>query len=242
MDLSIVIPVYNEADNVEPLLQEVTEALEGKLVYEVLFVDDASSDDTVARLRTLQGSHPRLRVICHERNCGQSGAVLTGVRHARADWIATLDGDGQNDPADIPALIAARDAYAGDDELKMVAGWRARRNDSWLKRISSRIANKVRGALLRDRTPDTGCGLKLFERETFLAIPHFDHMHRFLPALFRRSGVEIINVKVNHRPRTRGKSKYGVMNRLWVGIVDIFGVMWLRRRNCLVASREMEHE
>ena len=242
MDLSVVIPVYNEADNVEPLLKEVVAALDGKLAFEVLFVDDASKDETVSRLEALKPAYPVLRVICHEQNCGQSGAVLTGVRYARADWIATLDGDGQNDPADIPAMIKARDEYSGNGDLKMVAGWRARRNDSWLKRVSSRIANKVRGGMLKDKTPDTGCGLKVFERETFLFIPHFDHMHRFLPALFRRSGAEIINVQVNHRPRTMGQSKYGVMNRLWVGIVDIFGVMWLRRRKCQVASREINHE
>jgi dolichol-phosphate mannosyltransferase len=242
MDLSVVIPVYNEADNVEPLLKEVVAALDGKMAYEVLFVDDASKDETVKSLEALKPAYPVLRVICHECNCGQSGAVLTGVRHARAGWIATLDGDGQNDPADIPAMIRARDEYTGDGNLKMVAGWRAKRNDTWIRRMSSRVANAVRSSMLKDKTPDTGCGLKVFERETFLYIPHFNHMHRFLPALFRRSGADIINVQVNHRPRTMGQSKYGVMNRLWVGIVDIFGVMWLRRRKCQVASREINHE
>lgn len=239
MELSVVIPVYNEAENVQPLLEEVIAALDGRLEYEVLMVDDGSSDGTVERLAALKTRHAVLRVFSHEGNIGQSGALLTGVRHARAEWVATLDGDGQNDPADIPALVAARDAYVGGGDLRMVAGWRAQRRDNWLRKLSSRVANTVRGFLLKDDTPDTGCGLKLFARATFMEIPHFDHMHRFLPALFRRNGAEIINQQVNHRPRTRGQSKYGVMNRLWVGIVDILGVIWLRRRKCHVTSREI---
>jgi dolichol-phosphate mannosyltransferase len=173
-------------------------------------------------------------VVRHQAPQGQSFAVATGVRAARGRWIATLDGDGQNDPADIPRLLAARDAAgasaASPGGPLLLAGYRKARSDSWLKRVSSRVANGVRGRLLGDSTPDTGCGLKLFEREAFLALPHFDHMHRFLPALFLRAGGSVISVEVGHRPRTRGRSHYGVMNRLWVGIVDIFGVLWLMKR------------
>jgi dolichol-phosphate mannosyltransferase len=168
-----------------------------------------------------------LRVLRHRRSAGQSAALVSAIRAARGTWIATLDGDGQNDPADIPALLARAEAA---DSPALVAGWRARRRDTALKRLSSRLANAVRGALLGDRTPDTGCGLKVFRRETFLRLPPFDHMHRFLPALVRRDGGTVVNQRVNHRPRAAGRSKYGVMNRLFVGIVDLFGVMWLQRR------------
>jgi dolichol-phosphate mannosyltransferase len=155
--------------------------------------------------------------------------VATGVRTARAPWIATLDGDGQNDPADIPKLLeAARSATS--PRLKLVMGNRTTRRDTWLRRLSSRVANGVRGGLLRDGTPDTGCGIKVFDRAVFMDMPRFDHMHRFMPALYQREGYEVVSVPVNHRERTRGKSKYGLHNRLWVGIVDLFGVMWLIRR------------
>src|SRR6185295_15201238 len=168
---------------------------------------------------------PRLRVLVHAASCGQSTALLTGVRAARGEWIATLDGDGQNDPADIPKLLAAR-----ANGLAMIAGYRKSRRDTWIKRISSRIANGVRSRMLGDATPDTGCGLKLFRRATFLELPYFDHMHRFLPALVQRHGGRTVSVEVNHRPRSRGVSNYGTLDRLWVGIVDLFGVMWLKRR------------
>jgi dolichol-phosphate mannosyltransferase len=165
----------------------------------------------------------------HRRSCGQSAAIVTGVRAARGGWIATLDGDGQNDPADIPALLR----HAMDDVGKgplLVAGHRVRRKDSWTKRLSSRFANRIRAALLHDATPDTGCGLKLFRRDTFLELPHFDHMHRYLPALFIRAGGRVVSVPVNHRPRIRGQSNYGTLDRLWVGIFDLVGVFWLQRR------------
>jgi dolichol-phosphate mannosyltransferase len=168
-----------------------------------------------------------LRVVRHRRSAGQSAALATGIRAARGVWIATLDGDGQNDPADIPALHARAQA---PDAPALVAGWRARRRDTALKRFSSRLANGVRAALLGDSTPDTGCGLKVFRRETFLRLPAFNHMHRFLPALVQRDGGLVVNQRVNHRPRAAGTSKYGVMNRLFVGIVDLLGVMWLQRR------------
>ena len=231
MQLSVVIPFYNEADNVEPLLQRVCSALSGHLAYEIVAVDDGSGDGTWACLTRIGKAMPALRVLRHRSNFGQSAALLSGVRAAGAAWIVTMDGDGQNDPADIPRLLAARDARPAGAPL-LVAGNRLVRNDSWLRRLSSRIANRVRSALLKDDCVDTGCGLKLFPRETFLELPHFDHMHRFLPALFRRAGVTVVNVPVNHLPRLRGRSKYGVMNRLGVGIVDLVSVMWLQRRPC----------
>jgi dolichol-phosphate mannosyltransferase len=172
---------------------------------------------------------PQVRLIRHAVRSGQSAAVATGVRAARAPWIATLDGDGQNDPADIPKLLD-RASDANSSRLRLVMGNRTTRRDTWLRRMSSRVANGVRGRLLRDGTPDTGCGIKVFDRAVFLDMPRFDHMHRFMPALFQREGYEVVSVPVNHRERTRGKSKYGLHNRLWVGIVDLVGVMWLIRR------------
>jgi len=222
-EVSVVIPVCNEEENVAPLAREIVAALDGS-AFEVIFIDDGSTDGTAAALRALQGDIPQLRVLSHSFRAGQSAAVCTGVRHARAGWIATLDGDGQNDPADIPALFAER----GDAELVM--GNRVQRRDTWLRHAQSRVANGVRGWLLGDGTPDTGCGIKVMHRETFMDLPRFDHMHRFLPALFLRAGKRVVSVPVKHRPRERGTSKYGLFDRLWVGIVDIFGVMWLRRR------------
>lgn len=230
MELSVVVPVRNEQDNILPLIAEIRAALDGRLDYEVVYVDDGSTDATAERLAAAQRDFPRLRVLTHARSCGQSAALASGVRAARGAWIATLDGDGQNDPADIPKLWAVVHAADRPGDLQLVAGWRRRRQDSWLKRLSSRIANGVRARLLNDATPDTGCGLKLFPRAVFLELPYFDHMHRFLPALVQRNGGRSVSVEVNHRPRTRGASKYGVHNRLWVGIVDLLGVMWLQRR------------
>ena len=227
MELSLVIPVFDEQDNVQPLLDEVRPVLDGRFDYEVIFVDDGSRDATLERLLAMRTGCPQLRVLHHAKNAGQSAALLSGLLAARAPWIATLDGDGQNDPADIPALY---EVARSDDTLWLVGGWRRQRRDSGLKRLSSRIANAVRAALLGDATPDTGCGLKLLRREACLQLPRFDHMHRFLPALVLRAGGGVRSVPVNHRPRRRGISKYGVFNRLWVGIVDLFGVLWLRRR------------
>jgi len=237
MELSLVIPVFDEQDNVQPLLDEVRRALDGRFDYEVIFVDDGSRDATLERLLALRAACPQLRVLHHAKNAGQSAALLSGLLAARAPWIATLAGDGQNDPADIPALYAvARE----DESLWLVGGWRRQRRDSGLKRLSSRVANAVRATLLGDATPDTGCGLKLLRREAILHLPRFDHMHRFLPALVLRAGGGVCSVPVNHRPRERGVSKYGVFNRLWVGIVDMFGVLWLRRRTLRPAVTE-EH-
>lgn len=230
MQLSIVIPMFNEAENAPFLLREIHEALEGRLDYEVIVVDDGSRDNTDQVLRTLQAGMPRLRVIRHGKNSGQSASVITGVRAARAPWIATLDGDGQNDPADIPALFEQTAGIDPAHEPLLIAGNRRKRNDNWLRRLSSRVANAVRQSLLRDGCSDTGCGLKIFPRDTFMTLPHFNHVHRFIPALFHRAHGRVVNVPVNHRPRVLGESKYGVWNRLWVGIVDILGVLWLQRR------------
>ena len=228
MDLSVVIPAFNEAESIPLLVAEVCDCLGAALDYEVIVVDDCSDDNTLEVLQASCQQHPRLRVLHHASRSGQSAAICSGVQAARSLWIATLDGDGQNDPADILNLYHAMDR--SPDDLLLVVGYRRQRRDTWLKRISSRIANKVRAAILKDATPDTGCGLKVFSRATFLALPQFDHMHRFLPALVRRLGGTVLSVDVRHRPRERGKSKYGLHNRLWVGIVDMLGVWWLQRR------------
>jgi glycosyltransferase involved in cell wall biosynthesis len=230
MDLSIVIPVKNEAGNIAPLVGEIDAALDGKGVeYEIIYVDDGSDDATAVELAQLRVTKPRLYVVTHAKSCGQSAAIRSGVKAARAAWIATLDGDGQNDPDDIPSLWQIAKAAPATPPL-LIAGHRARRQDSWSKRRASKIANAIRRAMLHDDTPDTGCGLKLFPRTLFLDLPYFDHMHRFLPALVLREGGVVRSLPVNHRPRERGASKYGVFDRLWVGIADLFGVMWLCRR------------
>lgn len=238
MKLSVVIPVCNEADNVGPLAREIQAALTTHRPFEIIFVDDGSTDGTVAAIQAARANGiPEIRLLEHSARCGQSKAVCTGVQAARAEWVATLDGDGQNDPADIPELLKA--VNPTDDSLKLVMGNRTTRKDTWLRRISSRVANGVRGRLLRDGTPDTGCGIKLMHRATFMQLPWFNHMHRFLPALYQRAGSRVVSVPVRHRPRTRGISKYGLRNRLWVGIVDLFGVRWLILRNPpLVRIRE----
>ncbi|MBL8349408.1 MAG: glycosyltransferase family 2 protein [Burkholderiaceae bacterium] len=228
--LSVVVPVRNEAENVLPLIEEIHAALEGHADFEVIYVDDGSTDDTPQRLAEAGRRFPRLRVLRHARSCGQSTAIATAVRAARHPWIATLDGDGQNDPADIPLLLDRVRAGQRSPGLALVAGWRTRRQDTIVRKISSRVANRVRGGLLGDRTPDTGCGLKVFPRDLFLRLPFFDHLHRFLPALVLREGQQVVSVPVRHRERVAGQSKYGIGNRLWVGIVDLMGVMWLNRR------------
>jgi dolichol-phosphate mannosyltransferase len=228
--VSVVVPVKDEADNVLPLIGEIHVALQGQADFEVIYVDDGSSDGTAERLAQAAARFPRLRVIHHRRACGQSTAIATGVRAARFAWIFTLDGDGQNDPADMPAMLALVSPGRRAPGLALVTGNRVARKDSLLRRLSSRVANGVRGALLGDGTPDTGCGLKLFSRELYLRLPFFDHLHRFMPALALRDGVAVASVPVRHRARSAGRSKYGVNNRLWVGIVDMLGVMWLKRR------------
>lgn len=226
--LSVVVPVFNERDNVAPLVHEITAALRGVADFEIVYVDDHSRDDTLAVLTALKAEVPELRVIHHVTQSGQSTAVRNGVRAARGQWIATLDGDGQNDPADIPKLLAERAGAA--PEIKLFAGWRVHRQDSGSKRWASKWANAIRARMLRDDTPDTGCGIKLFERAAFLDLPYFDHMHRYLPALMQRAGWKTVSVPVNHRARSAGVSKYNNLNRALVGIADLRGVAWLIRR------------
>lgn len=224
--LSVVIPVRNEAPNIAPLVAEIEAALAG-VAHEIVYVDDGSTDGTAAALAAAAAGAP-LRHLRHRASCGQSAAIVTGVKAARGTWIATLDGDGQNDPADIPRLLAR--AQAEGEAPLLVAGHRVTRRDSRVKRISSRVANAVRARLLGDATPDTGCGLKVFPRVLFLDLPHFDHMHRFLPALVLRQGGRVVSEPVNHRPRREGRSNYGTLDRLAVSLFDLVGVAWLQRR------------
>ena len=235
--LSVVVPVYNEQDNVAPLVGEIVAALRGNIDFEIVCVDDDSTDATLARLQALKAEVPELRIVRHLANGGQSTATRNGVKAARGAWIATLDGDGQNDPADIPKLLAERDRAASD--VKLFAGWRVERKDSGSKRWASKWANAIRSRMLRDATPDTGCGIKLFEREAFLDLPYFDHMHRYLPALMQRAGWKTVSVPVNHRHRGSGVSKYNNLNRALVGVSDLRGVAWLIRRNRVVATEEL---
>jgi dolichol-phosphate mannosyltransferase len=209
------------------------------LDYELVYVDDGSTDATPHILTECLTRYPRLRPLRHTINSGQSAAIATGVRASRAPWIVTLDGDGQNDPADIPALLAKLPGASTGAGPAMICGQRAKRMDTWLKRVSSKVANGFRGWVLRDHTPDIGCGLKVFRRDVFLKLPHFDHMHRFLPALFQRAGEQVVSVPVSHRPRAIGRSHYGMHDRLWVGIVDILGVLWLGRRMKLTDTLDL---
>ena len=236
--VSVVVPVFNERDNIPPLVGEIVAALRGRLPFEIVYVDDHSRDDSWDVLRAQMREVPELRALRHRRQSGQSTAIRTGVKAARAPWIATLDGDGQNDPADIPKLLAERDA--SPPELKLFAGWRVDRRDSGSKRWASKFANAIRSRMLRDETPDTGCGIKLFDRAVFLDLPYFDHMHRYLPALFRRAGYESVSVPVNHRARSAGVSKYNNLHRAWVGLADLRGVAWLIRRSKVTAVEEAQ--
>ncbi len=232
--VSIVVPVRNEAGNIAPLTAEIASALSAGPAFELVYVDDGSSDATAAELRSLMRQHPWLRALSHARSCGQSAAVRSGVAAARAPVVVTLDGDGQNDPAFIPELIRA--LAAGAPRLGLVAGQRTGRRTTRFKKLQSRIANAVRGAILRDGTRDTGCGLKAFPREVFLGLPYFDGLHRFLPALVRREGYEVGYVDVVDRLRRTGVSNYGMWDRLWIGIFDLAGVWWLIRRKKRVAQ------
>lgn len=229
-DLSVVIPVHDEAENIRHLLDEICAALRGVVSFEIVAVDDCSRDGTPQILRDSVAAIPELRPLRHRHNAGQSMAVVSGVRAAQGSVIATLDGDGQNDPADLPALwrVMTTDPMGGKGLL--LAGHRVRRRDSTVKRLSSRIANAVRASVLGDNTPDTGCGLKMMRRDLFLALPAFNHMHRFLPALVLRAGGRVVSVPVNHRHRSGGRSHYGTWGRLTAGLVDMAGVMWLKRR------------
>ena len=228
-DLSVVIPVQNEEDNIRMLIDEVRQSLDGVLDYELIYVNDGSTDSTLEILQEYRSGFPLLRIYSHQTGVGQSTAVRTGIIHAQSPVIATLDGDGQNDPADIPALYQALIANA-DAGIVLVNGYRKERTDTFIKRISSRLANGIRGWLLDDDTPDTGCGLKVFSRIAYLEIPFFDHLHRFLPAMMINGGGKVMSVEVNHRERQLGSSHYGFFDRLWVGIFDLMGVIWLKSR------------
>ena len=236
-DLSVVVPVFNEQGNIPTLLAEIVAALRGHVDFEIVYVDDASRDDSLAVLTNAKATCPELRVLRHLSQSGQSTAIRTGVKAARGSWIATLDGDGQNDPADIPKLLAMRGE--SPDAIKLYAGWRVNRQDSGSKRWASKWANAIRSRLLRDDTPDTGCGIKLFERAVFLDLPYFDHMHRYLPALMQRAGWRTTSVPVNHRARTTGASKYTNLGRALVGIRDLRGVAWLVTRSRRTAVEEI---
>ena len=240
LGLSVVVPVFNELENVEPLIFEIQATLENVISYEMIFIDDCSSDGTLNKLVQLNNEIKLLRVLSHKYRSGQSAAVYTGVKAARAPLVVTLDGDGQNNPSDVPSLLAAYQENMGTTKNIMICGLRANRKDSLIKRFSSRIANGIRSSLLGDLTTDSGCGLKLFRAEDFMGLPSFDHMHRFLPALMIRNGGKVVSIKVSHRSRQRGKSKYGILDRLWVGIFDLFGVVWLKSRplNSEVKERE----
>jgi len=225
--VSVVVPVKDEAGNVAPLAREIAAALKGE-AHEILFVDDGSSDGTAAALGALKSEIPELRVLSHSRNLGQSRGIRTGVHAARGNIIVTLDGDGQNDPADIPKLLSALRA---DPDTAMVSGVRIRRQDTASRRLASRLGNGFRSALLGDGATDTGCGLKAFRRQAFLDLPYFDHLHRFLIALMQREGGKVSFVPVNHRPRLTGSSKYTNIGRLLVSVQDLLGVRWLQQRH-----------
>jgi dolichol-phosphate mannosyltransferase len=237
--ISVVVPVRNEAGNVGPLVAEIAVALQGSLNgrgFEIVYVNDGSTDATDQELRALMAERPYLRQVRHESSCGQSAAVRTGVAHAHAPIVVTLDGDGQNDPAFIPKLVAALEA--GAPRIGLIAGQRVGRKATGFKKLQSRVANAIRNAVLKDGTRDTGCGLKGFRRDLFLSLPYFDGLHRFLPALVRREGFDIGYVDVVDRPRAHGTSNYGFWNRLWVGILDLAGVWWLARRKKRVPKAE----
>ena len=226
--VSVVVPVRNEVGNVAPLVAEIAAALDGRWRYEIVYVNDGSSDATEAELRSLKAKHLWLRSLRHAQSCGQSAALRSGVAAARAPLIVTLDGDGQNNPAFLPQMIEA--LQSGVPRVGLIAGQRVGRKATGFKKFQSRVANGVRGAILRDGTRDTGCGLKAFQRDLFLALPYFDGLHRFLPALVKREGYEIGYVAVVDRQRLHGVSNYGFWDRLWIGIMDLFGVWWLIRR------------
>lgn len=226
--VAVVVPVRNEAGNIAPLVDEIAAALQGEWPFEVVYVNDGSTDGTEAELARLMALHPFLRRVRHKESCGQSAAVRSGVVAARAPIVVTIDGDGQNNPAFIPPMI--RTLEAGAPKTGLVAGQRTGRKSGGFKKVQSRIANAVRNFVLRDGTRDTGCGLKAFRRDLYLSLPYFDGLHRFLPALVKREGYGIGYVEVIDRPRGTGVSNYGLWDRLWVGILDLAGVWWLIRR------------
>ena len=228
--ITVVVPVYNEKDNIQSLLDEIVQVSKKLPISEIIYVDDASTDGSFDLLKELRSNIPMLRIIKHGKQSGQSSALWTGIKAAGNDLIVTMDGDGQNDPADIGLLYQAYERNKKNASKVMILGERTKRNDNLVRRLSSRIANNIRGSLLKDNTKDTGCSLKMFRRTDYINLPYFDHMHRFLPALMMREGVALIHVGVSHRPRLHGQSKYGTLDRALVGISDIRGVLWLQKR------------
>lgn len=225
---SIVIPVYNEAENIEPMVREIQASFQGRPeTYEVIFVDDASSDESPAVLQRLTLETGVVRSLRHRRNFGQSAAVGTGFHAARGEWVGTLDGDGQNDPADLPHMLDE----ARRLKVDCVTGVRAKRQDSALRKFSSRVANRFRDMITGDRVSDSGCGVRVLRTACAVELPVFNGLHRFVPTLLRAKGYTVTEFPVNHRPRLRGVSKYGVHNRLWRGIRDCFGVRWFAVRS-----------
>ena len=238
--VSIVIPAKNESGNIRPLIGEIRAAMDGRFEYELIYVDDGSTDDTFTILKALQDEgFNRLQLIRHQRSVGQSLAILSGAWQGTGEWLVVLDADGQNDPADIPGLLEAVLAAHGKDACVWgMIGHRVNRRDDWIKRVSSKIANGFRDCMLKDGIPDTGCGLKAVLRARYLRLPAFDHMHRYIPTLIQAQGGLMLVHPVNHRPRLAGTSNYGVWNRLWVGLADVLGVWWLKRRSKAVLIQE----
>lgn len=236
--ITVIVPIYNELENIEPLIKEIFESTLDLPVSEVIYVDDASTDGSWEVLKALRIQYPPLRIIRHRNNAGQSAALWTGVKAAGNDIIITLDGDGQNPPEDIKLLWDAYNRQKNISPRLAVLGERTKRNDNWLRRFSSRFANSIRASLLKDHSRDTGCSLKLFRRKDYVSLPYFDHMHRFLPALLMRDGVQLVHVGVSHRSRAHGQSKYGTLDRALAGVSDILGVLWLQKR----ARRALENE
>lgn len=228
--ITVVVPVYNEKDNIRSLIEEISKVAETLPISEILYVDDASDDGSSENLKELRTKHLSLRILRHKNRSGQSAALWTGIKAAENDLIVTMDGDGQNDPEDIKILFKAYKEQENNSPKTIILGERKKRNDNFIRRLSSRIANGIRANLLKDSTKDTGCSLKMFRRQDYLNLPYFDHMHRFLPALMMREGVVLTHVAVSHRPRMHGKSKYGTIGRALEGISDILGVLWLQKR------------
>ncbi len=228
--ISVIVPVLNEEENIAGLIEEISRAAESTPISEIIYVDDGSTDGTYEVLRSLKSKYSALRILRHDRRCGQSAALWAGVKAASNNLIATLDGDGQNDPADIARLYDLYERSKNHREKLMIVGERKKRNDSISRRLASRFANRLRSALLKDRTKDTGCSLKMFRRKDYINLPYFNHMHRFLPALMIREGVHLVHVDVSHRPRQHGVSKYGNFSRALVGVSDLLGVWWLQKR------------
>ena len=235
--LSVVVPVLNEAENISSLVYDLNAALEG-IFHELVFVDDGSDDETLQTLRGLMVDFTTIRCLHHVHRCGQSAAIRTGVQHAKGLIIATIDGDGQNPPRDIPKLLAL--LHASSRSVKLIQGQRQKRQDTLWKRLGSRLANKIRQAILKDGVRDSGCGLKVFYKDAYLSLAYFDHLHRFMPAMMQREGYDVITCDVSHAERYAGQSKYGNLGRALVGIVDLAGMLWLKRRRNLSAVQEIQ--